>query len=205
MHPAGIGSPASHISKRSSNEEGRALGGDDAGCCARRNGVERNLRRVGDGDHREAITIGGSFPLTGPVSLYATIPTAMKAYFSYINSRKGPDGRRGIYGRQIVFKMYDDAYNPAQTVQQARRLVEQDKVFAVVGQLGTEHNEAIRPYMNERKVPQILNATGASSWYTPANAAKYPWTRGWFPTTSSRAGCTARRSRATARTRRSRC
>jgi branched-chain amino acid transport system substrate-binding protein len=129
----------------------------------------------------KAITIGGSFPLTGPVSLYATIPTAMKAYFSYINSRKGPDGRRGIYGRQIVFKMYDDAYNPAQTVQQARRLVEQDKVFAVVGQLGTEHNEAIRPYMNERKVPQILNATGASSWYTPANAAKYPWTRGWFP------------------------
>ena len=125
------------------------------------------------------ITIGGSFPLTGPASPYAIIPTAMKAYFAYINARRGVDGKRGIYGRQIVFNIYDDAYNPSQTVQQARRLVEQDKVFAVVGQLGTEHNEAIRPYMNARKVPQILNATGASTWFT--DFRKYPWTGGWFP------------------------
>ncbi len=152
------------------------------------------------------ITIGGSFPLSGPVSLYATIPAAMKAYFSYINSRKGPDGRRGIYGRQIVFKIYDDQYNPAQTVQMARKLVEDDKVFAIVGQLGTEHNEAIRPYMNQNKVPQILNATGASEWYTPANVAKYPWTRGWFPDYEFESRiCTGRRSHATARTRRSQC
>ena len=125
------------------------------------------------------ITIGGSFPLTGPASPYAIIPTAMKAYFAYINARRGVDGKRGVYGRQIVFNIYDDAYNPAQTVQQARRLVEQDKVFAVVGQLGTEHNEAIRPYMNARKVPQILNATGASTWFN--DYRKYPWTGGWFP------------------------
>ncbi len=114
------------------------------------------------------ITIGGTFPLTGAASLYATIPAAMKAYFSYVNSRKGPDGKRGIYGRQIVFKYYDDGYNPAQTVQQTRRLVEEDKVFAIVGALGTEHNEAIRPYVNARKVPQILNATGASTWGSDA-------------------------------------
>jgi ABC-type branched-subunit amino acid transport system substrate-binding protein len=126
-----------------------------------------------------AITVGGTFPLTGPASLYATIPAAMKAYFSYINARKGPDGKRGVYGRQIVFKIYDDGYNPAQTVQQTRRLVEQDKVFAVVGALGTEHNEAIRPYLNQRKVPQILNATGASTW--GKDAKKYPWTGGWQP------------------------
>ena len=103
----------------------------------------------------------------------------MKAYFSYINARKGVDGKRGIYGRQIVFNIYDDAYNPAQTVQQGRRLVEQDKVFAIVGQLGTEHNEAIRPYLNANKVPQILNATGASTWFN--DFKKYPWTGGWFP------------------------
>ena len=153
----------------------------------------------------KTITIGGSFPLTGPVSLYATIPTAMKAYFSYINSRKGPDGRRGIYGRQIVFKMYDDAYNPAQTVQQARRLVEQDKVFAVVGQLGTEHNEAIRPYMNERKVPQILNATGASSVVYAGERGEVPMDARLVPDYEFESRSTARRSRATARTRRSRC
>src|SRR5688572_10685789 len=125
------------------------------------------------------IVIGGSFPLTGPASPYAIIPTAMKAYFSYINARRGVDGKRGIYGRQIVFNIYDDGYNPANTVQQARKLVEQDKVFAIVGQLGTEHNEAIRSYMNARKVPQILNATGASTWFN--DYRKYPWTGGWFP------------------------
>ena len=125
------------------------------------------------------IVIGGTFPLTGPASLYATIAPSMKAYFSYINSRKGPDGKRGIYGRQIVFNIYDDGYNPAQTVQQTRKLVEQDKVFAVVGSLGTEQNEAIRPYLNAQKVPQILNATGASTW--GKDAKQYPWTGGWQP------------------------
>lgn len=125
------------------------------------------------------ITIGGTFPLTGPASLYATIPPAMKAYFAYVNARKGPDGRRGVYGRQIVFTYYDDGYNPANSVQQTRRLVEQDRVFAIVGSLGTEVNEAVRPYLNSRKVPQILNATGASTW--GRDFKKYPWTGGWQP------------------------
>jgi branched-chain amino acid transport system substrate-binding protein len=124
------------------------------------------------------VTIGGTFPLTGPASLYAPIPAAMKAYFSYINSRKGPDGKRGVYGRQIVFKYYDDGYNPANSVQLTRKLVEEDKVFAVVGALGTAVNESIRPYLNARKVPQILNSTGASVF---ADATKYPWTGGWQP------------------------
>jgi branched-chain amino acid transport system substrate-binding protein len=124
------------------------------------------------------IVIGGTFPLTGPASPYGIIPGAMKAYFSYINSRKGPDGRRGIYGRQIVFKYYDDGYNPANSVQLTRRLVEEDKVFAVVGSLGTEVNLAIRPYLNARKVPHILVSTGATVF---SEADKYPWTGGWQP------------------------
>jgi len=125
------------------------------------------------------ITIGGTFPLTGPASPYAVIPRSMKAYFSYINSRKGPDGKRGVFGRQIVFKYYDDGYNPANSVQLTRKLVEEDKVFAVVGSLGTEVNLATRPYLNARKVPQILNATGATEF--GAEASKYPWTGGWQP------------------------
>jgi branched-chain amino acid transport system substrate-binding protein len=125
------------------------------------------------------ITIGGTFPLTGRASVYAPIPAAMKAYFSYINSRKGPDGRRGIFGRQIVFKYYDDAYNPANTVQQTRKLVEEDKVFAIIGSLGTEHNQAIQPYLNAGKVPQLLNATGASTW--SRDYRQYPYTGGWQP------------------------
>ena len=76
----------------------------------------------------KTITIGGTFPLTGPAAAYAPIPVGMKAYFSYINARRGPDGKRGIYGRQIVWKYYDDGYNPANTVQLTRRLVEQEGV-----------------------------------------------------------------------------
>jgi branched-chain amino acid transport system substrate-binding protein len=125
------------------------------------------------------ITIGGTFPLTGPASSYAPIPAAMKAYFSYINARRGPDGKRGVMGRQIVFKYYDDGYNPVNSVQLQRRLVEQDKVFAVVGTLGTEVNQAVQPYLNQQKVPHVLVSTGASEW--GLNYRKYPWTIGWQP------------------------
>ncbi len=125
------------------------------------------------------ITIGGTFPLTGGASSYAPIPAAMKAYFSYINARRGPDGKRGVMGRQIVFKYYDDGYNPVNSVQLQRRLVEQDKVFAVVGTLGTEVNQAVQPYLNQQKVPHVLVSTGASEW--GLNYRKYPWTIGWQP------------------------
>jgi branched-chain amino acid transport system substrate-binding protein len=126
-----------------------------------------------------SITIGGTFPLTGPASSYAPIPAAMKAYFSYINSRRGPDGKRGVFGRQIVFKYYDDGYNPVNSVQLQRKLVQEDKVFAVVGTLGTEVNQAVQPYLNSARVPHVLVSTGASEWGT--NYKKYPWTIGWQP------------------------
>ena len=127
----------------------------------------------------KSIVIGGTFPLTGPAAVYAPIPLGMKAYFSYINARKGPDGKRGVGGRQIVWKYYDDGYNPANTVQLTRKLVEEDKVFATVGQLGTEHNLAVRPYLNQKKVPQALVSTGASYWGTQWK--EFPWTIGWQP------------------------
>ena len=127
----------------------------------------------------KSITIGGTFPLTGVAAAYAPIPLGMKAYFSYINARKGPDGKRGVMGRQIIWKYYDDGYNPAQTVLFTRRLVEQDKVFATVGQLGTDQNLAVRGYMNEQKVPQALVSTGASNF--GLQYGKFPWTTGWQP------------------------
>ncbi len=123
------------------------------------------------------IVIGATFPLTGPVAGYAPIATGIKTYFSYINARRGPDGKRGIMGRQVDFKVYDDGYNPANTVQFTRKLVEEDKVFAIVGQLGTEPVLAARPYLNQQRVPQSLVATGASNWGTQYK--EYPWTIGW--------------------------
>src|SRR5579883_3319475 len=79
----------------------------------------------------KTITIGGTFPLTGPAQLYGVIPKAENAYFQYINAKGG------VNGRKIVFKVYDDQYNPANTVPLTHKLVQQDHVFAVYGSLGT--------------------------------------------------------------------
>ncbi len=127
----------------------------------------------------KTITLGGTFPLSGPASSYAPIPVGMRAYFSYVNARRGADHKRGVFGRQIIWKFYDDGYNPANTVQLTRRLVEQDKVFALVGGLGTEPQLAVRDYLNQAKVPQALVSTGATTWGN--EHSKYPWTIGWEP------------------------
>src|SRR5712691_6103834 len=127
-----------------------------------------------------SVTIGGTFPRSGPASGYAPIARGMKSYFSYINARKAKDGKRGVYGRQIVFKYVDDGYVPANAVQLTRQLVEQDGVFAMVGGLGTDNQVAVRDYLNQSKVPQLFVSTGATTF--GADHAKYPWTIGWQPT-----------------------
>jgi branched-chain amino acid transport system substrate-binding protein len=122
---------------------------------------------------KRTITIGGTFPLTGPAALYAAIPKAEAAYFSYVNAHGG------VNGRQIVFKVYDDGYNPANTGPLTKKLVEQDHVFAVYGSLGTATNLATRDYLNTAGVPQVLLATGDSYW--GLQYKKYPWTIGYNP------------------------
>ncbi len=123
--------------------------------------------------------IGATFPLSGPAAYYAPIPVGMKVYFTYINTRRGADHKRGVHGRQIVWKYYDDGYNPANTVQQTRKLVEEDKVFALFGGLGTEPQQAVVDYLNQRKVPQLLVSTGATEF--GANYKSKPYTIGWQP------------------------
>jgi branched-chain amino acid transport system substrate-binding protein len=120
-----------------------------------------------------AIVIGGTSPLTGPAASYASVARGAKAYFEFVNSRGG------VNKREIDYRIVDDAYNPAQTIQAVRRLVEQDRVFAVFNTLGTESNLAIRDYLNQVKVPQLFVASGATTW--GRDAAKYPWTIGFQP------------------------
>ena len=122
----------------------------------------------------KAIVIGGTFPFSGPAALYASIPLAERAYFLYANARGG------VNGRKIQFRYYDDAYDPSKTVPLTQKLVEQDKVFAVYGSLGTAPVLATRPYLNKKKVPQVLVATGDSYW--GSQYRQYPWTIGWQPT-----------------------
>ncbi len=126
------------------------------------------------------ITIGGTFALSGRASYYAPIPVGMKVYFSYINARRDPKTKkRGVNGRQIVWKYYDDGYNPANTAQQTRKLVEEDHVFATFGALGTEPQQAVVDYLNQRKVPQMFVSTGATEF--DANFKSKPYTLGWQP------------------------
>jgi branched-chain amino acid transport system substrate-binding protein len=125
------------------------------------------------------LVIGGTFPLSGPASSYAPIPVGLKVYFSYINARRGADKKRGIGGRQVVWKYYDDGYNPANTAQQTRKLVEEDKVFALFGGLGTEPQQAVVQYANQRKVPQLFVSTGATEFGSAYKSD--PYTMGWQP------------------------
>jgi branched-chain amino acid transport system substrate-binding protein len=128
---------------------------------------------------KKTITIGGTFPLTGPASLYKTIPAAEQAYFAYINAKGG------VHGRKIKDIVLDDQYDPSQTVPQTQKLVEQDHVFAVVGSLGTAPILSTWGYLNKNKVPQVLVATGDAYWGNCVHHAcvgsTKPWTIGWQP------------------------
>ena len=119
------------------------------------------------------ILIGGTTPLSGPASAYAAVAKGANAYFSYVNDHGG------VFGRKIEYKYVDDAYDPSQTIPKVRDLVQNDKVFAIYNVLGTQQNLAIRSYLNQLKVPQLLDATGASTWGT--DYKKYPWTIGYQP------------------------
>ncbi|QIO31433.1 ABC transporter substrate-binding protein [Bradyrhizobium sp. 1(2017)] len=124
------------------------------------------------------IKLGNIMPYSGPASAYAVIGKTEEAYFNMINAEGG------INGRKIKFISYDDAYSPPKTVEQARKLVEGDGVLLIFGSLGTSTNSAIRKYMNDKKVPQLFVASGASKWNDPK---QYPWTMGWQPSYVSEA------------------
>ena len=118
------------------------------------------------------IKIGNIMPYSGPASAYGVIGKTEAAYFNKINAEGG------INGRKINFITYDDSSSPPKTVEQARKLVEGDEVFLIFNSLGTAANSAIQKYMNQKKVPQLFVATGATKWGDPKN---FPWTMGWQP------------------------
>ncbi|MBR0691887.1 ABC transporter substrate-binding protein [Bradyrhizobium lablabi] len=118
------------------------------------------------------IKVGNIMPYSGAASAYGVIGKTEEAYFRKINAEGG------INGRKLTFISYDDAYTPPKTVEQARRLVESDEVLLIFNSLGTPPNSAIQKYMNQKKVPQLFVATGATKWNDPK---EFPWTMGWQP------------------------
>ncbi len=136
----------------------------------------QNKYDVGAND--KEIKIGHINPYSGPASAYGTIGKSISAWFDKVNAEGGVNGRR------IKFISLDDGYSPPKTVEQARKLVEQEEVLTVFNPLGTPPNSAIHKYMNQRKVPQLFVATGATKWGDPKN---FPWTMGWQPNYQSEA------------------
>jgi branched-chain amino acid transport system substrate-binding protein len=122
---------------------------------------------------KDSIKLGGSYPFSGPASAYRSIEQGAQAYFASVNA----DG--GVDGRKIEFVTLDDAYEPPKALQNARRLIQEEQVFALFNTLGTANNAAIWDYVNKQKVPQVYVATGASLWGADVNA--HPYTTGWQP------------------------
>jgi branched-chain amino acid transport system substrate-binding protein len=118
------------------------------------------------------IKIGQTMPYSGPASAYGVIGRTEAAYFKMINEQGG------INGRKINLVSLDDGYSPPKTVEQVRRLVEQEQVAFLFNTLGTAPNVAIRQYLNDNKVPQLFVSTGASMFSDPKH---FPWTMGFNP------------------------
>jgi len=118
------------------------------------------------------IKIGQTMPYSGPASAYGVIGKTEAAYFKMINEQGG------VNGRMINLISLDDGYSPPKTVEQVRRLVEQDKVAFLFNTLGTPPNLAIREYCNKNMVPQLYVATGAAVFSDPAH---FKWTMGFNP------------------------
>jgi branched-chain amino acid transport system substrate-binding protein len=117
------------------------------------------------------ITIGSHQPLTGPVAPgYDEIAPASTAYFNYVNAHGG------VYGRKIIYKYLDDAYNPTETASDVRQLVLQDNVYAIFNGLGTPTHLAAVSFLNSEKVPDLFVASGCECWDQPTT---YPETFGY--------------------------
>jgi len=135
-------------------------------------GVAFAEKKYDSGATDTEIKIGHTGPYSGPASSYGQIGKTIDAYWKSVNAAGG------INGRKVNFITLDDGYSPPKIVELVRQLVEQDKVLCTFNTLGTPTNTAIHKYMNQKKVPMLYVATGASKWGDPKH---FPWTMGFQP------------------------
>ena len=121
---------------------------------------------------KKEIRIGNIDAYSGPAAVYSAIGRTPGAYFNMINEQGG------INGRTIKYISYDDAYSPPKTVEQARKLVESDEIDLMFSPLGAPTNAAIMKYMNQKKVPHLFIASGATKFGDYRN---FPYTMGFMP------------------------
>ena len=131
----------------------------------------RAANNYGPGVTDTEIKIGNTSPYSGPLANASPIPLSIAAYFKMINAQGG------VNGRKITWISYDDGYSPPKTVEMTRKLVEEDNVLLLSGSVGTPTNSAVWHYLNEKQVPQLFPATGATKWNDPKG---HPWTMAFF-------------------------
>lgn len=131
-------------------------------------------KKYGPGVTDTEIKIGNTMPYSGPASSIGAIGHTLTAYFKWLNSAGG------INGRKINFLSLDDGFAPPKTVEQTRKLVEEEQVAFIFAPLGTAANTATQKYLNAKKVPQLFVVSAASKWNDPKN---FPWTMSlaWGP------------------------
>jgi branched-chain amino acid transport system substrate-binding protein len=121
----------------------------------------------------DSVLLGGTVPLSGPAAAFANVAPGANAYFRYVNDRGG------VHGRKIRYRYVDDGFEVNRTVEETRKLVQQDRVFAIFNSIGTEHAIAVRPYLNQVRVPHLFIGTGASTF--SRDRAQFPWSMGYLP------------------------
>jgi branched-chain amino acid transport system substrate-binding protein len=129
-------------------------------------------KSYGPGVSDTEIKIGNTAPYSGPVSAASTVAKSIAAYFDKVNAEGG------VNGRKINFLTVDDGYQPPKTVEETRRLVEQEKVLLMLGSVGTPSQLAVRRYLNQQKVPQLFIASGSGAFYDPQSS---PWSMSSTP------------------------
>ena len=134
--------------------------------------IVRAQKKYDPGVSDSEIKLGHTNPYSGPLSAYGVIGKGIAAYWAMVNDQGG------VNGRKVNFITYDDGFLPPKTVEMVRKLVEDDQVFAIYQLLGTPTNTVVQKYLNQKKVPQLFVATGASKWGMPK---EFPWTMGWQP------------------------
>ena len=126
-------------------------------------------RSVGDpGVSAHEISIGASLPESGPAGAYGAVAGGIQAYFKYVNARGG------VAGRKLTLRVYDDGYEPARTLANVKRLVQVNKVFALLSVLGTDNNLAALPFITQQGVPLVFPATGSSRLAQPTHKYVFP-------------------------------
>lgn len=149
-----------------------ALAGLGATALALNGSRARAASKYSPGVTDTEIKLGTTAPYSGPASSYGIYGQAQTAYFKMINDNGG------INGRKINLISLDNAFSPPKAVEQTRKLVESDEVFAIAGFLGTAANAAVQKYLNGKKVPNLFLTSGAERFNDPK---EYPWIIPFYP------------------------